>query len=555
MSTDISDYWSSPSGLYDYGKHVVDFRKSIAEDPREYRVVVLPSPGSWRKWKGSLRRNGFKGLVMVVGDLVSLSSSVESTDLPAYERLIACRIDSGKHESHRLLMVFNFTGEKRPYREIRERYTFCPICHKSSKDYGGKKHHYPSDGTWIRDVWNKFALNNDLAHDHLFLSAIYNLYCTSPDQRILVVEDESLRQNVNPATTPITVDSTSILRMNHQSFCKTNQRLLKGDCMEILPELAGRGERYNLIFVDPPYNLGKRYDSYDDRLSLGEYTEWCSRWQRLAYPLLEDHGMLVILNTPMNLILQLPKLMAHFNYIADVVWDDLAVPITGKMQATYYSLVFLGKKPIPVTGEGYRIRDPAYCKRATCKDDPHAFRIGISIWSDIHRTRQASRRWGHPCNLPEELVERAIEFAKNNLGRNSLEILDFFNGVGTTTMASLRTGCSSTGIEISQEYYETSKRRLDKSLFRNPDNGATRRTSHGVKRHIQKYVAARLAEMNRVGKGFTAKDQVGWLLRHHIITESDMREFTRPGEILKGVGKGGAPGETDSACQTRLPVG
>src|SRR3990172_1965206 len=39
----------------------------------------------------------------------------------------------------------------------RIKYTYCPACEKTTKDYGGKKHTYNSYGTLISDVWRDIS--------------------------------------------------------------------------------------------------------------------------------------------------------------------------------------------------------------------------------------------------------------------------------------------------------------------------------------------------------------------------------------------------------------
>lgn len=70
-----------------------------------------------------------------------------------------------------------------------------------------------------------------------------------------------------------------------------------------------------------------------------------------------------------------------------------------------------------------------------------------SIWSDI---RGASTREGHPAPFPVELAERLIRmfsFAGDC-------ILDPFIGVGSTSVAALRAGRNSIGIDIEPTYLE-----------------------------------------------------------------------------------------------------
>src|SRR5688500_6117651 len=47
-------------------------------------------------------------------------------------------------------------------------------------------------------------------------------------------------------------------------------RLIHGDCLEVLPTLG----QFDMIFADPPDNLGLSYEEYDDRLSADDYIEW-----------------------------------------------------------------------------------------------------------------------------------------------------------------------------------------------------------------------------------------------------------------------------------------
>lgn len=44
------------------------------------------------------------------------------------------------------------------------------------------------------------------------------------------------------------------------------------DCLEGLKELPSKS--VDLVFYDPPYNVGKKYDNYSDDLSKEDYTSW-----------------------------------------------------------------------------------------------------------------------------------------------------------------------------------------------------------------------------------------------------------------------------------------
>lgn len=66
----------------------------------------------------------------------------------------------------------------------------------------------------------------------------------------------------------------------------------------------------------------------------------------------------------------------------------------------------------------------------------------------------------HPTQKPEYLLERII-FASTEEGQ---VILDPFCGSGTTGVEAVRYGRKFIGIDVSEEYMEISKKRLEKVL-------------------------------------------------------------------------------------------
>lgn len=54
-------------------------------------------------------------------------------------------------------------------------------------------------------------------------------------------------------------------------------KLYNADCLEVLPQIGE--ESVDLIFADPPFNLGKDYgNGLSDSMKDQEYLEWCGRW-------------------------------------------------------------------------------------------------------------------------------------------------------------------------------------------------------------------------------------------------------------------------------------
>ena len=68
-----------------------------------------------------------------------------------------------------------------------------------------------------------------------------------------------------------------------------------GDCCEILPHLQGS----QMIFVDPPFNVGKKYGGSGDKRD--NYYEWCEQWIDLCFLNLLDTGSLYLMLIPRHL--------------------------------------------------------------------------------------------------------------------------------------------------------------------------------------------------------------------------------------------------------------
>jgi 16S rRNA G966 N2-methylase RsmD len=57
-------------------------------------------------------------------------------------------------------------------------------------------------------------------------------------------------------------------------------KLVVGDGIEAMSRLPA--ECADLIFADPPFNIGYEYHIYDDRRSRDEYLAWADAWLRVA---------------------------------------------------------------------------------------------------------------------------------------------------------------------------------------------------------------------------------------------------------------------------------
>src|SRR5262245_47419863 len=65
-----------------------------------------------------------------------------------------------------------------------------------------------------------------------------------------------------------------------------------GDCIEILRRLPD--ESADLVFADPPFNIGYQYDVYHDRRAKDDYLAWAGKWLAGATRVLKPTGALFL---------------------------------------------------------------------------------------------------------------------------------------------------------------------------------------------------------------------------------------------------------------------
>lgn len=81
----------------------------------------------------------------------------------------------------------------------------------------------------------------------------------------------------------------------------------------------------------------------------------------------------------------------------------------------------------------------------------------FSIWRDLKKTK-TEKDFNHPASYPVALCEKLIRtFAKNNCN-----VLDPFNGIGSTMVACHNLHCNGTGIDLSEKFCEIAEQRIEK---------------------------------------------------------------------------------------------
>lgn len=359
--------------------------------------------------------------------------------------------------------------------KTRTEYTYCPACHKTTKDYGGKKHTYNSYGTLISDIWRDIEadLESDLSN---VVERFADLFGVETYSNLLVLDYRKVETitAVNEERIDYTVQPSFFTPLKKES---SRSRLIMGDSLEELRRLPDNS--VDFAFADPPYNLKKKYNGYSDDLSITEYFEWCDHWISELARVLRPGRTCAILNIPLwdiRHFLHMEKTLQFQNWIA---WDALSFPVRLIMPA-HYGIICFSKgesRPLPgLTGKAgefniqnssqtFRPLEPlaeGYCLRSKCIRTRQLMRINdrgplTDLWCDIHRLKHNSRRVDHPCQLPPQLMYRLISI----FTEPGEIVLDCFNGAGTTTLTAHQLQRQYIGIELSEKYHQIAKSRHD----------------------------------------------------------------------------------------------
>jgi site-specific DNA-methyltransferase (adenine-specific) len=249
---------------------------------------------------------------------------------------------------------------------------------------------------------------------------------------------------------------------------KLRDQIICGDCIEILSEL--KKPFADLIFADPPFNIGYKYDKYYDKVKSKNYIAWTKAWMTACKGVLKPNGSFYIAIGD--------DYAANVKTIADeiglvmrnwIIWHyTFGQQTKNKFARAHTHIFYFVNDKANFTFNDYAVRVPS--DRQLIYNDKRANPAGKmpdDVWTEYSRvcgTFNERQGW-HPCQMPESLLKRIIAASSNP----SDLVLDPFAGSGTTAVAAYQLGRSYTGIDISEQYVDNAKTRL-KELKKQRDN-------------------------------------------------------------------------------------
>ncbi len=247
---------------------------------------------------------------------------------------------------------------------------------------------------------------------------------------------------------------------------KDKVEIYLGDCVEVLGSIGN--ESVDLIFADPPYNIGKKFGDFKDTWTTNaEYAKWCQRWLQLCLDKLKPNGSLYVMTSTQAMPYIDIWLRERISILSRIVWhyDSSGVQARKYFGSLYEPILFCVKNTNNYTFniEDIEIEARTGAQRKLIdyrKKIPTQYKTtkvpGNAWYTPRVRYRMAEYE-EHPSQKPEALLERII-LASSNPGDL---VLDPFAGTFTTCAVAKRLQRRTIGIESQELYYKIGLRRLN----------------------------------------------------------------------------------------------
>ncbi|MBU4300111.1 MAG: adenine-specific DNA-methyltransferase [Nanoarchaeota archaeon] len=253
---------------------------------------------------------------------------------------------------------------------------------------------------------------------------------------------------------------------NVLNFFELNgHNLMRGDALKILRTIPDNS--VNLIFVDPPYNIGKNFNGYKDKWENDEkYMSWCYEWIDLCIQKLKDNGSMYLMGATQFMPYFDTYLRKKMDILARIIWhyDSSGVQAKKFYGSLYEPIIFAvkGKGDYVFNSKDILVEAKTGAKRKLIdyrKSIPTIYnskKVPGNVWYFPRVRFKMSEYETHPSQKPESLLNRII-LASSNVGD---VVLDPFSGTFTTSAVAMKLNRKSIGIELDKDYFETGVNRL-----------------------------------------------------------------------------------------------
>ncbi len=250
--------------------------------------------------------------------------------------------------------------------------------------------------------------------------------------------------------------------MSKEAAILSPNSIVVGDCVKLMSGLSQ--PLADLVFADPPFNIGYKYDCYEDRKAYDDYYVWTEKWMAGCVNVLKPTGSFwIAIGDEYAAEVRIIGRKLGLNLRNWVIWHyTFDQNAKAKFARSHAHLFYFTRDPREFTFNDMEVRIPS--ARQTTYADVRANpkgKIPDDVWSfsRVCGTFLERVKW-HPCQMPEKVLERIIKVSSNA----GDVVLDPFSGSGTTCCVAARLGRQYVGIDISENYVKHATARLADTL-------------------------------------------------------------------------------------------
>ena len=293
-----------------------------------------------------------------------------------------------------------------------------------------------------------------------------------------------------------------------------------GDCIEGMNSLPEGS--VDLVFADPPFNIGYDYDVYQDRLDSDDYLKWSREWIGAVYRALKADGTFWLAigdeyaaelkvesqrlgfhcrswvvwyyTFGVNCKMKFTRSHAHiFHFVKDrnkftfrhedpanrvpsarqLVYNDTRANSKGRLPDDTWRIPPANADQVLVDGPHGIGSESENTFTLRPQDLPDGFQPGENTWYFPRVAGTFKERAGfHGCQMPEQLLGRIIR----TCSEEGEVVMDPFAGSASTLVVGKKLGRKVVGFELSPEYTAAGTERLEGTVVGSPLVGAAEPT-------------------------------------------------------------------------------
>ena len=234
-----------------------------------------------------------------------------------------------------------------------------------------------------------------------------------------------------------------------------NTDVLRTDCV--------KEKTIDLIITSPPYNVGIKYNSHNDKMSYKDYLSFTREWLTKCYKLIKDDGRFC-LNIPLDKnkggqqsvcadITTIAKEVG-WRYHSTIIWNEGNISrrtAWGSWLSASAPYVIAPVEVIVILYKDQWKKISGSRKSDINKEEFMKWTNGVWNFSG-----ESKKRVGHPAPFPVELPRRCMKLF-SFIGDT---VFDPFLGSGSTLIACVKNNRKGIGIEIDKNYCKLAKQRI-----------------------------------------------------------------------------------------------